>query len=108
MSVISPITSVLKQSPISCLISLFTDHSDNDLVAAMDQDRFGTGSVNSPLCGKQVEITNTDNGKTVIVTIEDDCPTCDNSNSIDLSIAAFNTIADPEAGIVPIKWKYLS
>ncbi|KAG1735268.1 uncharacterized protein EDB91DRAFT_1037187, partial [Suillus paluster] len=48
----------------------------------------------SPLCGKQVQITNLSNGKTVTVTVADDCPTCANSESIDLSVAAFEAISD--------------
>lgn len=66
----------------------------------MDSDRYDNGS----LCGKSVTITNTDNGKSVTVTVADECPTCDNSNSIDLSTGAFDQIADESSGIVPISW----
>lgn len=79
-------------------------HSDNDFICAMDQARYGTSGNASPLCGNTVVITNTDNGKSVTVTVADDCPTCNNANSIDLSVAAFNTIADPSQGEVPISW----
>ena len=77
-----------------------TVHSDSDLIAAMDSERYGSGS----LCGQQVTITNTDNGKSVTVTIADECPTCTNGNSIDLSTGAFDQIADESSGIVPISW----
>jgi rare lipoprotein A (peptidoglycan hydrolase) len=73
----------------------------------MDQALFGTSGPASPLCGKQVQITNTSNGKTVTVTVADDCPTCENANSIDLSVAAFEAIADLSTGEVPISWIYL-
>jgi len=82
-------------------------HSDNDLICAMDQARYGNSGNASPLCGKQVKITNTQNGKTVTVTVADDCPTCLNSNSIDLSVAAFKTIADESQGVAPISWSFV-
>jgi len=81
-------------------------HSDSDFICAMDQDLYGNAGNASPLCGKQVVITNTQNGKTVTVTVADDCPTCNSSGSIDLSVAAFDAIADPSQGIVPITWHY--
>ncbi|KJA27352.1 hypothetical protein HYPSUDRAFT_63036 [Hypholoma sublateritium FD-334 SS-4] len=80
---------------------------DSALIAAIDADRYGnTGEVSS-LCGKQVKITNTNNKKSVTVTIADACPTCDNSNSIDLSTGAFQQIATFDEGIVPISWEFL-
>ncbi|KAF5358001.1 hypothetical protein D9756_001519 [Leucocoprinus leucothites] len=82
-------------------------HSDNDLIAAMDVDRYGNTSRKSSLCGKRVRIINTKNGKSVTVTVADACPTCDNGNSIDLSVAAFKRIATLDEGEVPIKWQYV-
>jgi hypothetical protein len=84
-----------------------TVHSDSDMIAAIDQARYGDSSVSSPLCGKQVHITNQNNGKSVVVTIADDCPTCNNGDSIDLSVGAFNQIATPAEGEVPISWYFL-
>ncbi|KAG6814385.1 hypothetical protein H0H92_010971 [Tricholoma furcatifolium] len=78
-----------------------TVHSDSALIAAIDKDRYGNLNAVSPLCGDQVKITNTNNGKTVTVTIADACPTCENSNSIDLSVGAFTQIATEEEGEVP-------
>jgi rare lipoprotein A (peptidoglycan hydrolase) len=68
----------------------------------MDSRRYGSGE----LCGKSVRITNTDNGKTVTALVADMCPTCVNGNSIDLSRAAFRSIADEATGIVPISWTF--
>ena len=100
-------------------------HSDSDFICAMgeyplmasiraselrplqDQIRYGDSGNASPLCGKQVTITNTDNGKSVTVTVADDCPTCDNDNSIDLSVAAFDAIASESTGEVPISWYFV-
>lgn len=84
-----------------------TVHNDNDMIAAIDGDRYGDLGARSSLCGKQVSITNTKNGKSVTVTIADACPTCDNSNSIDLSSGAFQQIATLDEGIVPIAWKFV-
>ncbi|KAH0835568.1 RlpA-like double-psi beta-barrel-protein domain-containing protein-containing protein [Lanmaoa asiatica] len=75
--------------------------------SSTDQARFGTSGSASPLCGKQVQITNTNNGQKVTITIADDCPTCDNANSIDLSVDAFQAISDLSAGCVPISWVYV-
>lgn len=96
-----------------------TVHSDSEFIAAIgksahvnvitffidnfltDERRYGNSGARSSLCGKQVQITNTKNGKSVKVTIADDCPTCTNSNSIDLSVGAFNAIATEAEGMVP-------
>ncbi|KAF8636572.1 hypothetical protein AX17_003383 [Amanita inopinata Kibby_2008] len=84
-----------------------TVHSDNDLIAAIDADRYGYLGSRSNLCGKKVKITNPSNNKSVTVTIADACPTCRNSNSIDLSLEAFKQIADLSRGIVAIDWVFL-
>jgi expansin (peptidoglycan-binding protein) len=82
-------------------------HSDSDFICAMDILRYGDAGNASPLCGKQVQITNTQNRKQVTVTVADACPTCDNDNSIDLSVAAFQQIADESQGEVPIAWSFV-
>ncbi|KAF8798069.1 barwin-like endoglucanase [Phlegmacium glaucopus] len=84
-----------------------TVHSDNDMIAAIDADRYGNTGVRSGLCGKRVSITNTENQHTVVVTIADACPTCDNSNSIDLSVAAFQELAPLEEGLLHITWSFV-
>jgi len=82
-------------------------HQDSDLIAAIDQSHYGDSGAVSPLCGKSVKITNTDNQKTVTVTIVDDCPTCPTDNSIDLSTGAFQMIAAESTGEVPITWEFV-
>ncbi|KII88428.1 hypothetical protein PLICRDRAFT_623982 [Plicaturopsis crispa FD-325 SS-3] len=84
-----------------------TTHSDNDFIAAIDSQRYGNTGEKSSLCGKQVLITNTKNQKQVTVTIADACPTCNNAASIDLSKAAFTSIATEEEGEVSIEWKFV-
>jgi expansin (peptidoglycan-binding protein) len=82
-------------------------HTDDDLICAIDIDRYGDTGVQSSLCGKKVQITNTENGNTVTVTIADACPTCTNGNSIDLSVAAFKHLDTLGTGEVPIKWEFV-
>ena len=82
--------------------------TQSELTLVKDEGRYGDNGNASPLCGKQVEIINTDNGKSVVVTIKDDCPTCKNYNSIDLSVAAFKKLDSLDKGQVPIKWRFLS
>jgi hypothetical protein len=65
----------------------------------------------SPYCGRKVQITNlgsNDNvggaGNTVVVTVEDTCPGCD-ENHVDLSVGAWNTLTGhAEFGTVNIEW----
>lgn len=82
-------------------------HSDNDLVAAMDYRRYGDLGAVSSLCGKKVKITNPANQQSVTVTVADACPTCNNANSIDLSLAAFKQIAALDQGLVKITWNFV-
>jgi expansin len=76
--------------------------SPNDLmVAAMNtQDYAG-----SAVCGEFVEITGP-KGK-VVVRITDRCPEC-KPGDIDLSAQAFERIAEPVAGRVPIAWQVVA
>jgi len=84
-----------------------TVHSDSDFVAAMDYRRYGNLSAQSSLCGKKVKITNPANHKSVTVTVADACPTCNNANSIDLSVGAFTQIATKDQGLVGITWSFV-
>jgi rare lipoprotein A (peptidoglycan hydrolase) len=77
-------------------------HQDTALIVAMDSATF-----NMSLCGKSVIIINIANGKSVTATVADDCPTCNNANSIDMSVATFTTIAAESVGEIDIKWKYV-
>ena len=53
-------------------------------------------------------MTNTQNGKSVVATVADQCPGCQgNPNSLDLSVGAFTQIATEAEGIVPISYTYL-
>jgi len=78
-----------------------TVHSDSDFICAMDQALYGNSGGASSLCGTQVQITNLNNGQTITVTVADDCPTCNNANSIDLSVGAFSALSALSVGEFP-------
>lgn len=82
-------------------------HSDSDKVVAIDGNGWWqTYGVQSDLCGRWVNIKNTNNGKTVTAMIADVCPTCVSDNSLDLSFGAFTAIASEGDGMVPIEWSF--
>ena len=72
---------------------------DNQHSIVLDSAIYGSGGY----CGQQVQITNLNNGQTVTVTVADECPTCDNAESIDLSVAAFQALDDLSVGTFPSK-----
>jgi expansin (peptidoglycan-binding protein) len=82
--------------------------SDSDLVVAVNGITQWTDySQASPDCGRYVTIVNESNGKTVTAQVTDVCPSCTgNGQSIDLSVGAFQAIADMSQGQVDIKWKF--
>lgn len=97
-----------KVNPESALIAAMRELPDlfnmsSCLLLSTETERYGDLSKQSSLCGQQVQITNTKNGKTVTVTIADACPTCGGPNDIDLSQGAFDQIATEEEGEVPSK-----
>ena len=56
---------------------------------------------NDPLCSRSIQVTF--NGNTITVPIKDKCPTCD-ASKIDLSLPAFQSLADPNVGIINVTW----
>ncbi|CAI6096101.1 unnamed protein product [Clonostachys chloroleuca] len=82
--------------------------SDSELIVALDMRRYGSDySAPSPYCSKMIRVTNANNGRSVDVTVVDVCPTCLNSNSLDLSPTAFQDIGDLNDGMVPIVWQFV-
>ncbi|TYJ51394.1 hypothetical protein B9479_008035 [Cryptococcus floricola] len=84
-------------------------HSDDDYVIAIDSNGWWSdyeSNDSSPYCGKYITLTNSNNGKSVTAVVADVCPTCTTSNSLDLSVAAFNAIATEDDGMVPITWYF--
>jgi expansin (peptidoglycan-binding protein) len=96
-----------------------TVHQDSDFICAIGEctlERLtpteltlvkDSALFSQAICGKQVHITNTGNGKSVTVTVADECPTCSGPNSVDLSTAAFDAIENPSAGVAPISWEFV-
>ncbi|KAJ3744739.1 RlpA-like double-psi beta-barrel-protein domain-containing protein-containing protein [Lentinula detonsa] len=80
-------------------------HSDSDFIVALDQDRYGDSGATSQYCGKTVSITGL--GKTVQATVADDCPTCDNENSLDMSVGLFQEFASLDMGEFDITWSFV-
>jgi len=68
-----------------------------------DMNKFTAAHRSLPF-GTKVEVTNVDNGKSVIVVINDRGPFV-KSRDFDLSKAAFENIAKTSQGIVRIEWK---
>ena len=71
-------------------------HSDNDFIAALDYRTYGDTSAKSKYCGEKIRVTW--QGKSVDVIVADACPTCENSASVDLSVAAFEALAPLKVG----------
>jgi hypothetical protein len=87
---------------LSLWVSISLESTYIELTSVKDSAIF-----NLDLCGKRVEITNLANGKTVTATVADECPTCDNSKSIDMSVATFEAIALKSVGLILIEWRYV-
>ncbi|GJE87161.1 hypothetical protein PsYK624_032440 [Phanerochaete sordida] len=77
-----------------------TVHQDSDKVVALDSAIYDNGK----WCGKSITITNLANGKTVQATVADECPTCDDKYSVDMSQGAFDAIGAESTGLLNIMW----
>ena len=71
-------------------------HSDSDFIAALDYRTYGDSGVKSPYCGQKIRVSW--QGKSVDVTVADDCPSCSGPSSVDLSVAAFQALAPLDVG----------
>ncbi|CCO27986.1 hypothetical protein BN14_01977 [Rhizoctonia solani AG-1 IB] len=80
---------------------------DDKPLVALDYRRYGPLNQKSSDCGREVRITNTNNGKSVTAIVADACPSCTNGNCLDLSTGAFDQIASRDAGMVPIEWSFI-
>ncbi|KAL8281462.1 hypothetical protein RQP46_006146 [Phenoliferia psychrophenolica] len=75
---------------------------DSALIIAIDSAMYANGAN----CGRSITITRTDTGQSVTATVADECPTCENGTSLDLSEGAFNKIATVAEGMVPMSWHF--
>ncbi|KAG8835291.1 Rho GTPase [Serendipita sp. 399] len=78
-------------------------HGDYDYIGAIDSNYYGDLGAKSWWCGQRVRITRADNQRSVDIVIADVCPTCDGTEGFDLSVGAFQAIADLGEGYVPIQ-----
>ena len=75
-------------------------NDNSEMVVAVN-----TAQYSGQHCGKQVEIKNTKNGKSIKAKVVDECPGCA-SESLDLSPGAFSNLGNKEDGVLPITWSY--
>ncbi|KZV64757.1 carbohydrate-binding module family 5 protein, partial [Peniophora sp. CONT] len=77
---------------------------DSAIIIALQAARY-----DASLCGKTLSITNVNKGITIQAVVADMCPGCRNSESLDLSIGAWEAIGQStEDGTgVPITWSLL-
>ncbi|KAJ4487894.1 hypothetical protein J3R30DRAFT_3695549 [Lentinula aciculospora] len=76
---------------------------DQNGVAATAHYGSGDGSI-SQYCGQTVTIIGL--GKTMQATVADECPTCDNNNDLDMSVALFQSFTDLSVGEFYISWLF--
>ncbi|KAJ8292886.1 hypothetical protein OF846_004144 [Rhodotorula toruloides] len=81
---------------------------DSASIVALDSRLYGNMSQVSQYCGRELTITNTANGKSVVATVADACPGCSSRFSLDLSLGAFEAIGDLDTGVLPIVWSWNS
>ncbi|KAK4211165.1 RlpA-like double-psi beta-barrel-protein domain-containing protein-containing protein [Rhypophila decipiens] len=84
-------------------------NSDNDLVAALNNEQFDPQTPNgnpnrNPLCGRRIRVWS--NGRSVDVTLVDRCPQC-NWGDLDLSPAAFRALGDQNVGRLWGDWQWI-
>ncbi|PWA01131.1 hypothetical protein BB558_002784 [Smittium angustum] len=83
------------------------NNSNSDFIAAINAPQYGNTANpnNAPVCGQCALVTGP-NGNSVKVKIVDRCPVCA-YGSLDLSPAAFNVLASPDAGRISITWDFV-
>merc|ERR1711939_159408 len=77
-------------------------NNDSTPLVALQTSMYGDGSH----CGDKVCITRTSDGKTVEAIVQDSCPSCVSTESLDLSWGAFSQIATEAEGMVDITWSF--
>ncbi|TRM62543.1 Non-catalytic module family EXPN protein [Schizophyllum amplum] len=73
---------------------------NTDMIVALSADTYLAGSA----CGKQLTATHA--GKSVTVTVADLCPGCA-AGGLDLSVAAFQQLAQTSEGVIDVDWSFL-
>ncbi|KAI1364711.1 RlpA-like double-psi beta-barrel-protein domain-containing protein-containing protein [Xylaria arbuscula] len=84
-------------------------NGEGDAIVAVAWELFdqytpnGNPNLNS-LCGRQIQINL--GGASTVVTVEDRCAGC-SYNDLDVPVAVFSQLADPNAGRVQMTWNWL-
>ncbi|KAJ7063360.1 Non-catalytic module family EXPN protein [Mycena amicta] len=81
-----------------------TVHKDTDFIVALPTKAYENGAH----CGRNVLIYDTSTGKSAEALVADSCPTCDNNECLDMSVALFEKFASLSVGEFPIKYQFLN
>jgi len=80
-----------------------TVHKDTDLVVALPTVAYQNGAN----CGRKIRVYKADDNTHVDAVVADECPTCDNKECVDMSVAAFEALASLPIGQFSIKYEFL-
>ncbi|KAJ6583215.1 RlpA-like double-psi beta-barrel-protein domain-containing protein-containing protein [Mycena sp. CBHHK59/15] len=80
-----------------------TVHQDTDFVVALQTQMYANGAN----CGRKIQIIDISNGKSSEAVVADECPSCTNTNSVDMSVGLFESLAGLSVGEFDIKWQFL-
>ncbi|KAF7338252.1 Barwin-like endoglucanase [Mycena venus] len=78
-------------------------HKDSDFVVALETKTYAKG-IN---CGRTVQLCDVSNNKCVNGLVADECPTCTNAQSVDMSQGMFKELAALSVGEFKIQWKFV-
>ncbi|KAJ6502493.1 RlpA-like double-psi beta-barrel-protein domain-containing protein-containing protein [Mycena sanguinolenta] len=79
-------------------------HSDSDFVVALQTKTYDEGMN----CGRGIQICDLTNNKCVNGIVADECPSCNNPESVDMSRGMFQQLASLGVGEFKIKWTFTS
>ncbi|PRQ71608.1 RlpA-like double-psi beta-barrel-containing protein domain-containing protein [Rhodotorula toruloides] len=69
-----------------------TVNPDSAMIVALPTSTYADGAH----CGQTVQITRTDTGRTLLATVADSCPSCENAACLDMSVALFEAFGGTE------------
>ncbi|KAJ7685242.1 hypothetical protein DFH06DRAFT_1157930 [Mycena polygramma] len=78
-------------------------HRDTDFVVALQTEKYAHGAN----CGRMIRVTDLTTGKTVDGLVADECPTCDNTACVDMSLGMFKAFTSLSVGMFKIKYQFL-
>ncbi|GAA6036500.1 hypothetical protein JCM8097_003536 [Rhodosporidiobolus ruineniae] len=79
-------------------------NSNSAIIVALPSSTYANGKY----CGKTLTITRTSSGKTLKAKVADECPTCENAASLDLSFGAYAALGGTEKeGQFEITWQFV-